>query len=108
MNSAICVLEAFGVLALVAATLIYLFNPAVAKKVVKASAAWLGILLGCLVALSYVVQEHPIAFAVSILIVSPIAYIVRERRAVKSIRERSSGAIERTAVAPKHFRGDDA
>lgn len=108
MNSAICVIEAFGVLVLVAAALIYLFNPAVAKKVIKASAVWLGVLLGCLMALSYLVQEHPIAFAVSILIVSPIAYIVRERRAVKSVRQRSSGPLERTPVAPKHFRGDDA
>lgn len=109
MNVLLSIIGLIGALVMIAAGFEYVFDPAGAKKLMKTAAMWLGTVLGCLIALAELTGAHPFGFLLTVLMISPVAYVVRERRLrhrehPQKIRPR---AMERTPVAPRHVREDE-
>jgi hypothetical protein len=107
MNFALSIIGIVGALVLIGAGFGYVFNPAAARKCIKTAGMWLGTLVGCLIAASELTRVHPFGVLLAVLMVSPVAYLVRERRRRRSERPRKTGAMERTPVAPRQVREDD-
>jgi hypothetical protein len=106
MGFFICIPELATALILIAAGFAYVFSPATAKKLLKTAGMWLGILIGGLIAVSELTRVHPFGVLLTLLAISPIAYVVREQRLHRPERPQKLGGAERTPVASQHVPKD--
>jgi len=106
MGFFICIAELAAALILTAAGFAYVFSPATAKKLLKMAGLWLGMVFGGLIAVSELARVHPFGVLFALLAISPIAYVVREKRLHRPERPRKIGGVERTPVAPRHVPED--
>lgn len=107
MSFFICIAELAAALVLMAAGLVYAVSPATAKKLLKTAGMWLGMLVGCLIAVSELTRVHPFGVLLTLLAISPIAYVVREQRLRRPERPQKLGGMERTPVVPRHLPEDE-
>lgn len=106
MGSFLCLVVLVAVLVVFVAGLVYPFNQASAKKLIKTATVWIAFGWACMMLLSEAARLHPIALLFGLAVISPTAYLVRERRLGRGKSAQNLGALERTPVAPGGMPGD--
>ena len=108
MGFFICIAELVAALILIAAGFVYVFSPTRAKKLLKTAGMCLGMVFGCLIALSELTRLHPFKVLLVLIAISPIANMIREQRLHLPERPQKLGGVERTPVTPRHIPEDKA
>ena len=106
MNFVICIVGIVGACVLIGAGLGYVFAPAASQQLLKTTAISLGMLVCFLFVVSGLAREHPVGFVLAILVLSPVAYVVRERR-LRQPDKRVLHGIERTPMMPRQISDED-
>jgi hypothetical protein len=95
--------------ALIGAGFGYVFAPAEIERLLRTAASAAGLIL-CVVLVVEDLERAagPFAFMMAVLVVSPVAYFVRARRAGRPERPPKLGGAERKPVIPRNIPGGGA
>jgi len=104
----------FGVVLLfllIWAGLLLIVMPALGQRLLRRTAVFVGLFLIFLVSFNLLWgllrSINPFALVLSVAVLSPLAYFVRERRIGAAKRHDGTHPVERTPVMPRHIPGDD-
>jgi hypothetical protein len=96
---------------LILSGLLLVVAPALGRRMLQKTALGAGLFFLLLSALSLarelIHSINPLRFILGIILVSTLAYFVRERRLVRAERHDGPRPVERLPVMPQHIRGDD-
>ena len=95
--------------ALIGAGFGYVFAPVEIERLLRTAASAAGLIFFVVLAVGDVERAAgPFAFMVAVLVVSPVAYFVRTRRAGRPERPAKLGGAERKPVIPRNIPGGGA
>ena len=107
MNFFMSILGLVAAIVFVVAGLSFVFNPNAAKRLLALAASRLGVLFAMAIVLSELIRMHPAGIVIGLLLVSPVAYFVRERRRPHAARPQKVCGRERMPIAPRPIREDE-